>query len=395
MLYRNKDVDEERSANKYQGSKDQKSTPGCCRVAHLHSTLGVYGAERWTYALLKNMDGRTFTSSVISIGVKDGADSFYKLLMSENLAAVHIPIAGKINLKLIDALRKVLKEQQIDILHTHGFKADVLGYIAARRIPLALVSTLHGWSHDEGMQIKLYEAIGRYFLKRFDCIYPNSPALAEGLMRQGFDPDKVKLILNAVDLSGFKYMHHIQQTNEPFRFIFVGRLCRPKGVFELIEAFAVAHFILPVELMIIGDGPEKAGLLELVESLGVSGMVKFTGAVKNVSNYMEKANALVLPSYSEGIPRVVMEAFAAGVPVIATNISGVRQLITNKINGHLVPVKDIQSLAVAMEYIQTHPDIALKYSKAARKTVVEKFSAQRMANDYKREYTKLLDRLAN
>lgn len=388
MLDRNKNHKSQTSVSNH-GGEAQGHPSTIKRVAHLHSTLGVYGSERWTHTLLKN-HGHEFVSTVITVGTREGSDSFYKFLQSENISSVHVPIDGKLNRSIIRAVRQLLIERKIDILHTHGFKADVLGYFAAKRTSVALVSTLHGWSQDEGLRIKLYEDIGRFFLKHYDHVYANSPALFDGLLEKGFKPGKIKLILNAVDLSGFNYKEHLRQEGEAFRFLFVGRLCRPKGVYELLEAFSTAGLADQAELMIVGDGPEMAGLVDMAHRLGVEKSIRFTGVVDNVSDYMDRAHALVLPSYSEGIPRVVMEAFAAGVPVIATDIAGVRQLVVDKINGYLIPVKDIQSLAAAMEYMKVNPEVALQYAKAARETVVEKFSGQRMANDYESEYRRLL-----
>jgi glycosyltransferase involved in cell wall biosynthesis len=213
-----------------------------CRVAHLHSSLGVYGAERWTLALLKHLDKQEFEPVVLSMGTKPGADSFYRLLQAEGFPAIHLSVPGKMNPRAILELRRLLIEQNIDILHTHGFKADVLGFLATRGLPLSVVSTIHGLSSDESLRIKVYEAISRAFLKRFDRVYPLSRPLFEYLERSKFDPRKLQLVLNAVDLSGLEFKFNRHQTEEKFSFLFVGRLCRPKGIFDLLQAFAIAKF---------------------------------------------------------------------------------------------------------------------------------------------------------
>ncbi len=378
------------SAVKIVCGNDQDARQRCVRVAHLHSTLGVYGAERWTYTLLKHLNSDLVASTGISVGLKEGADAFYKFLRSEKLPAVHLPVSGKINRRIIQALRRVLFDQEIDVLHTHGFKADVIGYFAVRKMPISLVSTLHGWSQDEGFRIKMYEYVSRRFLKHFDCIYPLSPALENNLLELGFKQNKIRMILNAVDLSSVTFNPYIY-SNEVFKLIFIGRLCRQKGVYELVEAFSRVHFVGSAKLTIVGDGPEYSDLRAFAESLKIAGSIEFTGAVDNVSPFLEKSHALVLPSYSEGIPRVIMEAFAAGVPVIATDLAGIRQLVTDKINGSLVPVKDVPALVNAMEYMQSHPDMARQYSESAREVVLEKFSAQRMADEFQREYARLFE----
>jgi glycosyltransferase involved in cell wall biosynthesis len=359
------------------------------RVAHLHSTLGVYGAERWTYALLKHLDRQQFESIVISVGTKTGADSFYRLMTAEGFSAFHIAIPGKLNPRAVLELRRLLVRQGIDILHTHGFKADVLGYLATRALPIRLVSTIHGWTAEEGVRIKVYEAISRTFLRRFDRVYPLSPALLEHLTQRKFDPLKLQLILNAVDLSAFDFHFSARQAVDPFSVLFVGRLCRPKGVFDLLEAFAKVQTVAPVKLSVVGDGPDRMELEALSRTLGVADKIRFIGAVESIAPLLKESHALVLPSYSEGIPRVVMEAFAAGVPVIGTAIPGIKQLVEEGLTGLMVPVGDPKSLAEALRQLCERPDLAQWMASNARQVVTEKYSASRMAEDFQREYGRL------
>ena len=360
-----------------------------CRVAHFHSSLGVYGAERWTHALVKYLDKREVEPIVISMGTKPGADSFYQMLKTEGHPAFHIPVPGKLNPRAILQLRRLLVQQRIAILHTHGFKSDVLGYLATWNLPVKLVATIHGWTAAEGFRIRVYEAISRAFLKRFDRIYPLSPALFEQLQQNAFDPLKLRLMLNAVDLSAFEFKFNCRHANEPFSLLFAGRLCHPKGIFDLIQALARARFSARAHLTIVGDGPDRMQLAKLSRALGVEDKVTFAGAVSSIASFLAESHALVLPSYSEGIPRVVMEAFAAGVPVIGTAIPGIKQLVEDESTGLLVPVADCDALARALERLCQSPDVGRRMAFKARQVVVESYCAQRMANDFQEQYRQL------
>lgn len=360
-----------------------------CRIAHLHSTLGIYGAERWTFALIKHLDAGEFDSIVVTIGTKTGADSFYHVVSAEGFPAFHIAIPGKLNPRAILRLRQLLVQQGIDILHTHGFKADVFGYLATRNLPVKLVSTIHGWTAHEGIRIRAYEAISRGFLKRFDRVYPLSPALFDYLRQHKFDPSKLHLILNAVDLSPFEFNFRVRHSGDLFALLFAGRICRPKGIFELIHAFAGAKYSAPARLRIAGDGPDRAEAQALCHSLGIADKVEFLGAVASIAPYLKTSSALVLPSHSEGIPRVVMEAFAAGVPVVGTAIAGIQQLVEDEVTGLLVPVGDVEKLARTLERLLEHPELAQRMAINARQVVTTKYSAHRMANDFRQEYRRL------
>lgn len=359
------------------------------RIAHLHSSLGIYGAERWTHALVKHLDDQEFESVIITIGAKPGADAFYHFVRKDGISAIHLPLDGRISIEGLKLLRSHIAELRIDVLHTHGFKADVLGFLATRNMNLKLVSTIHGWTPSEGRVIRAYEAISRIFLKRFDKLYPLSPKLLHQLQQQKFVPSKLQLILNGVDLTPFEINSCVRKKDEPIKFLFAGRICRPKGVFELMHAFVGANFSTPATLTIAGDGPDRSALESLAQALGVANRVRFLGTVESIAPYLKTSDVLVLPSHSEGIPRVVMEAFAAGVPVIGTAIAGIQELVEHEVTGFLVPVGDSLALARALERIIAMPELVKSMVTNAHQVVTTKYSASRMANDFRQEYRHL------
>lgn len=363
------------------------------KVAHFHSVTGVYGAERWTATQMQNLDRNVVDAMVITIGNKPGAASFHEFMRARGHTSIHLPIAGKLNPKAIIALRRLLMDEHIDIVHTHGLKSDVLGYLATRGLPIHLVATPHGWSAHESLRIRAYESISRLFLRRFDRIYPLSPSLEEDLIRRGFKGNRLRLILNAVNASTFDRCFNnrrIRKSGDPFHILFVGRLCRPKGVFELLEAIAQAWFDCPIEVRLVGDGACRQQLEDYTRALGIANKVHFIGAVNQVLSHFEWSDVLVLPSHSEGIPRVIMEAFAAGVPVIGTAIPGIQQLVEEDSTGTLVPLRNSDALVKALIRISEHPDNARRMAINARNVVLEKFSASRQAREFEAEYIQLI-----
>ena len=363
------------------------------RVAHFHSSNGVYGAERWTATQIKFLDKSVVIPLVVTIGCKRDSRLFHDHVASLGYKVEHLAISGKMNANAIIGLRKLLVEHDINILHTHGFKSDIIGYLASRFLPLRLVSTPHGWSQKEGLRIRVYEAISRVFLKRFDHIYPLSPALYEDLLSRGFAESQLRLILNAVDSGVFDSCFangKCRQPDDPLHILFVGRLCRPKGVYDLLEAFAITRLNCKTELCLVGDGPEKEYLHAYSEKLGIDSRVRFVGSVSQVEPYFRWSDVLILPSYSEGIPRVIMEAFAAGVPVIGAAIPGIQQLILDGSTGLLVTPGLVTSLAKQIERVAESPMESYEMSLKARQLVLEKYSAKRQAIEFQQEYTRLL-----
>ncbi len=362
------------------------------RVAHLHNSEGIYGAEHWTLTLAKYLADTDIDTLVVTIGDKPNSDEFFKRLVDAGIPAVHLPIPGRFNIRLIAKLRRLLIKENIQILHTHGFKSDVMGYFSTLGLRVALVSTPHGWCAEENRLIRTYEAIGRFFLRRFDKVFPLSPALLEDFINRGFAPKRLQMILNAVDTASFDLIfsrRNWRQTNNPLHVLFVGRLRTPKGIMELVEGFSKARLSKGSLLYIVGDGIEKSELEARCLSLGILNQVRMLGVVKNVASIYAKSDVLVLPSYSEGVPRVIMEAFASGVPVIGTDINGIRQLVTPNKTGFLVPVADAEAIARCLEQIDQTPERAKAMAINARKLIVQKFSGSHQALSFEKEYKAL------
>jgi glycosyltransferase involved in cell wall biosynthesis len=362
------------------------------RVAHLYSSLGVYGAERWALTLIKYLDQTAVDSLVITIGTKPGATLFRDFLARQGVRTEHLAIPGKLNPAVVLALRAMLDRERIDVLHTHGFKSDVLGYLATRGKRTKLVSTAHGWSAHEGWRIRAYEGIGRLFLRGFDRIYPLSPALHDDLIRGGVPRDKIKLILNGVDIAAFDSCYRQRTTRKPhetFRVLYAGRLCSTKGVTALLEGFAGLG-ASPARLRIAGGGPQRETLEARATELGIADRVQFLGSIASIEPQLRWADVLVLPSFVEGIPRIVMEAFAAGVPVIGSDIPGTRLLIDSRETGLLVEPGNPRSIAQALDEIAKNPDLAKRLAHAARDRIEQDFSARRVATHYTAEYRSLV-----
>jgi glycosyltransferase involved in cell wall biosynthesis len=366
---------------------------GSVRVVHLISTLGVYGAERWILTHVKSLGASSITSHVLTFGSKEGADAFHCLLTESGISATHLAIAGRINLRLVAQIRRCLVRESAAIVHTHGFKADILGYLATRGLGCCLVSTVHGWCKNEGLRIRVYEALSKHALRRFDRVYALSPALRDGLVQDGFAANRVMLIMNAIvveDFDGVAASVRNRAQDGGVKVLFAGRLCIPKGVYELLNGFAMANLPADSTLTIAGIGPERERLEGECLRLGVQKNVCFVGHIENMSEVYANADVVVLPSYSEGIPRVIMEAYASGLPVIGSDIPGIRELVVDEDSGFVVPVADAKAVSRALERIAADPDEAEQLGARGRELVQKHFSASRQASEYLSDYLRLI-----
>lgn len=357
------------------------------RVMHFHSSKGLYGPERWTHLALRALAAPAVQQEVLTIGTKPGYDDFARFLSREGFAAHHLAVGGKLAVGQIRAIRTLLLQRQVDVLHTHGFKSDILGYLATRGLGIGLVTTPHGWCDHESLRIRLYETIGRMFLRRFQRVYPLSDHQV-GVLAPYRLGDRVRRIRNAVDIEAFDDVRRTRRAAPPrdATVLFVGRLAKEKGLFDLIEAIAVVARRRPVRLVVVGEGPGAAEARERANGLGIADAISFTGFQEDVRPHLAEASLLALPSYAEGIPRVVMEAFAAGVAVVGTTIPGLQELVESGRTGLLVPVGNVDALAGAIETLLGDAALSSAVAERARTVLERDYSPQRLATELLEEY---------
>ena len=362
------------------------------RVLHLGSPAGLYGAERWIIALVGHLD----TAQVHSIvGVINDAPG-NRLELCEQARArgveTHVIEAfGKFNASSVSSLRRFIRERQIDILHTHGYKTDLVGLLATLGTRCRLISTPHGWTVEADLKLRIYEGLDRLSFAFMAAVAPLSEQLRLELARMPWLRRKLHLIRNGVDLSEVRAAPascpELEQvkTRGEFALGYIGRLVTAKGIDHLLRALA----LLPerrVHLCMIGEGPQREELEALARELGVAAQVTFHGYRADRLSFLKQMDAFVLPSLSEGIPRCVLEAMAANVPVIATDIPGCRAVIEHGKTGLLAPVADANGLATAIARLIDDPALRARLAAAARAHVEGEFSAATMALRYQQLY---------
>ena len=175
---------------------------GRIRVLQLGSPAGLYGAERWILALIKHLDTDKIESSVASI--KDDSRLEVPLCIEAEKLGFHshiIESLGKVSFSAVKQLREIIRRHRIDILHTHGYKMDMVGLLATKGTPCKVVSTPHGWSKEPDFKLRCYEALDRCIFPFFDAVVPLSDDMLRPLSRLPGMKGRLNLINNAVDVS--------------------------------------------------------------------------------------------------------------------------------------------------------------------------------------------------
>jgi glycosyltransferase involved in cell wall biosynthesis len=366
------------------------------RVLHLGSPTGLYGAERWILALINNVD-RSKIDSAVAVIIDDPD---LKADLCQQAELLHVPATkivayGKINLSAVTQLKTYIQENEIDILHTHGYKTDIIGLLATLGTKCRIITTPHGWSVNAGIKLKIYETLDRIALCFFDRVVPLSEELYAGLKLNPFVRNKLQLISNGVDLIDIDREEHINseinqwKSDGYFVIGYIGQLIPRKGLDLLL--IALTKLQANWKLAIIGDGESQQELLQLARSLHLEDRIKFFGFRSDRLSYLRGFDLFVLPSHLEGVPRCLMEAMACRVPVVASDIPGCRDLIKNGINGLLFAQGDVHALQDVLTIVMNDAMHRKQLGHMGRKSIEDDWSASRMAVKYEQLYSDITD----
>lgn len=271
------------------------------------------------------------------------------------------------------------------LVQTHGYKANVVGLAVRKRLGVPWVAFSHGPTCG-GLKMRLYLAADALIIRRADRVVAVSAARKAHLERSGCTPDRVVTIHNAVDMPGRVPVDAASvrralglPVDRPVIAV-VGRLSREKGQVYFVQAMAeVVQAVPGATGLIVGDGPDERLLRARVAALGLQDVIHFAGYRRDMPQIYPAIDVLVLPSLSEGLPNVVLEAMAHARPVIATRVGGVPEVIEDGVTGVLVPPEDVHALSRASVKLLRLPMRRESMGRAARERVDREFCVRARA----------------
>lgn len=302
--------------------------------------------------------------------------------------------------RLWSAVREIaghLERIGADVLCCHGYKANVIGRLAARRQRIPVIAVSRGWT-AENFKVRLYERLDRFHLNWMDQVVCVSEAQAARVRRAGVRSDKIRVIYNAIDPMRFhqpdaryraKLLRYFRQ---PRMHVIgaAGRLSPEKGFEVLVRA---AERVLREQpgtgFILFGEGPERARLQKQINAAGLGQSFILSGFRADLDCFLPHFDLLVLPSYTEGMPNVVLEAFAAGVPVVATAVGGTPEIVEDGVSGYLVPSGDDETMAERILQALDNADELPDMGRKGRLSVQEKFGFATQAELYRELFEQL------
>jgi glycosyltransferase involved in cell wall biosynthesis len=349
---------------------------------------GVAGTENHLLTLLPGLHAHGLEVHLLILVEPDRPmDDYVARITALGVPTEQAIIHGNVDLRLFSRLARIIQEGQYDAVHTHLIHADLHGIVAARRAGVKIILT-SGHNDDPFRRRLPIRLLQRYLWGRLTRGIAISEAIRQYMIKiEGASPDKVVTIHYGLDLSG----HHIgdgarsmirAELGLPPQAPVFGSVCRlieQKGLSDGLRAFwQVSRQSSEAHYVIIGDGPLREQLQQEVEGYGLAHRVHFLGWRKDAAQLMAGLDALVMPSKWEGFGLVVLEAMAAKLPVIATRVSALPEIVVDGETGFLVAPDDIQALSQAMIDICEYPAQAHEFGLAGRARLEAEFTAAKM-----------------
>lgn len=294
------------------------------------------------------------------------------------------------------AVARYIRRHEFDIVHTHSTEAGIIGRFAAHLAGTpTVVHTVHGVPFAEDRNDVLERFVlgcERTAAPRTDRMIVNADAIAEDYLSRGIgEPKQYTTVYSGIDIDSFQDVDPAGDVDdERPRILMVGRLAKGKGFDVLLDALERLGRT-DLSMYIVGEGPRRAWIESEVQSRGLNDIVTLLGYRSDVPAIMAACDVFVLPSYREGTPRVITEAMASGLPVIATDIAGIPEQVANKESGFLIQPGDDGALADRLSALIAFPERRETFGAAGRDRV-ERFSIERMTNDLDAVYQELLER---
>jgi glycosyltransferase involved in cell wall biosynthesis len=361
------------------------------KILHIISSGGMYGAE----AVILNMS-RTLNEGPHRslLGVFSNSSNpnlqLHECAAREGIESHLIQCNGQIDRKAITSIRELVKRAAVDVVHAHGYKADLYAYFALRASVVPLISTCHTW-YDNDRKAFFYGVVDRLILRAYARVVAVSEDVRQRLLKSGVKAKKISMIRNGIDLRPFDRAAAVVKDElgwGAYQVVgLVGRLSVEKGVDIFLHAAARVLAQCPdAKFIVAGDGPDRAGLETLIDQLNIRSSLRLLGCRDDMPSVYASLDVMVSASRQEGLPIAILEGMASRLPLVATAVGEVPTVIQGGRTGVIVPSEDPELLAAAIIELLRDTIKRKRLGSAARQLVEDEFSARRMTDDYLRVY---------
>jgi len=368
-------------------------------VAHLTTSSCVGGPERLILGLTSSLPP-SWRCAFVLFPDRGRSRSFGRKLQALGLETITLDGDTPHFWAMVRELAGRVRGLRVDVLCCHGYKADLVGLLAGRRAKIPVIAMSHGWT-AETWKVRAYERLDRACLRRMDRVVCVSERQAQRAREAGVRPDRVTVMRNSVRAERFdgtdpadRQVLEAMFPQVPQRIVgSAGRLSPEKGFGVLVEAAAIVARSDPGAGFIhFGDGPLRETIRRRIGELGLERRFILAGFRDDLDRFLPHWDLSVLPSFTEGLPTVVLESYAAGVPVVATAVGGTPEAVADGVDGYLVPPGDPAALARRILDVLNSEDERKAMGRRGRERVRAEFSFETQAVRFQELCTELTDR---
>jgi glycosyltransferase involved in cell wall biosynthesis len=383
------------------------------KIVRVIARLNVGGPALHVTYLTEGLASRGYETTLVAGDVARGEESMERVANSAGVEIVRLPgLSRELSPvhDLVAALRlaRILREVRPDIVHTHTAKAGAVGRFAAlvagRPRPV-VVHTFHGHvlrGYFGAAGSRMFRAIERILALASDRLVAVSPEVRDELVGLGVAPaSKFEVIRLGIDLEPrvrfdgdpLEVRRRLGIPTEAFLVGWFGRMTAVKRTDDLVRVLvALRRHGVDAALLLVGDGDDRPRLEQLAHELGVARSCLFLGYQEDVAPFYAISDAVVLTSANEGTPVTIIEALAAGRPVVVTAVGGVADVVEDGVTGYLVGAGDADAMADRLARLAADPSLAAALGAEGRRRVTERYAVSRLVDDVDRLYRSLLSR---
>ena len=363
------------------------------KVLQLISSGGYYGAENMLLNLCASQQKAGCQNSLMLFyNVHAPNVEFYERARRRGLSVRMVHCQGRADWRAIRQIEDCIQEDGIELLHTHGYKADLYGYVAARRSGKPIVATCHNWVGGTAA-LGIYNHLDRMALKRFHGLAAVSDSVAQRLLNSGVAATKIRTIANGIDVEPFERALPSPALNFDGNKVIgmVARLDLQKGFEYLLRAAHQLCGTFPaLKVVIAGEGPDRQAIENMIQRFGLQSSVILAGHHSDMPGIYAAIDIFVLPSLNEGLPMTILEAMAASKPVIATRVGAIPSVIKEGETGLLVDPGDADGLRDALARLLSDSDLCQCLGAAGHDWVRRNYTSEAMAMKYRQMYGEVL-----
>ncbi len=337
-------------------------------------------------------------------GAGEGKTSPFRQRAAELGIAVH-PIAERFrfDLGVLAQLRQLVASVRPDVIETHHVKSHFLVRLSGLWKGTPWLAFHHGYTNED-FRSPIYNRLDRWSLRAAARIVTMNRPFERQLARSGIRGERITVLHNAVRQISDGPVPVDAATRQRRRtelgiapeeriILCIGRLSKEKGQLDLVAAIDRVRQMRaaePVRLILAGDGPARPQIIEAIRTMGLGRQVTVAGHIPDIARYYQAADLVVIPSLSEGSPNVLLEAMAAGIPVIATPVGGIPEIVTHEETALLVPPQNPVAMAEAIDLLLSNPGTAINLARQARAKVETDYTPEARARSLIEIYAGLL-----